>query len=206
MKKDTRIHLVAELEKLERTPAIEEMIQEAKAGEYHDFKNQKYACGKVAVSGKLRAAGLIDLAKRVENGEFDEEMDDEDRAEMVKTIEELSKSASLRRRPQIMPRIRGKAIQIGARWGWEIIITFEPDRVIANLSSVDAQMVQVPESINMKSDKEFSEKQAALADLEEHANGVFRLLMKEFGDPNADMIDLKTLQRGREFKNGRIQP
>jgi|SRR5882724_3562162 len=87
---DTRIHLVAELEKVcgkHRTPAIEEIISEAKAGEYHDFKNQKYSCGKVAVSGKLRAAGLIDLAKRVENGDFDEMPDEDDKAEMRKGLD-----------------------------------------------------------------------------------------------------------------------
>lgn len=81
-KKDTRIHLVQELEKLPLTPAIQEMISEAKAGEYHDYKNQKYICGKVAVARKLEAAGLIQLAERVKDGEFDEEMDEEDKAEM----------------------------------------------------------------------------------------------------------------------------
>src|SRR5208283_2590284 len=79
---DTRIHLVAELKKLPCTPAILEMIEEAEAGEYHDYKNKKYACGKVEVSGKLRAAGLIKLAIRVENGDFDEVADEQDKADM----------------------------------------------------------------------------------------------------------------------------
>jgi hypothetical protein len=83
---ETRIHLVAELEKLPRTPAIEEMIAEAKAGEYHDYKNRKYTCGKVAASTKLRAAGLGWLAMRVENGDFDEEADEDDKAEMRKNL------------------------------------------------------------------------------------------------------------------------
>jgi hypothetical protein len=83
--KDTRFELVEELEKIQpRTSAIEEMIQEAKAGEYHDYKNEKYDCGKVAVSGKLRRAGLTDLAKRVESGEFDELADEEDKANLRK--------------------------------------------------------------------------------------------------------------------------
>lgn len=55
-------------------------IAEAKAGEYHDYKNNKYACGKVASSGYLRQMGFIDLAKRIENGEFDEEADEQDKA------------------------------------------------------------------------------------------------------------------------------
>ena len=81
MKKSTMVELVQELEAITpRTPEIEEMITEAKAGEYHDFKNQKYVCGKVAVVGKLTAAGLKELANRVINGEFDEEADEDDKA------------------------------------------------------------------------------------------------------------------------------
>jgi len=86
MSKDTRIHLVEELEKVNQTPAVLEMIVEAKAGEYHDYKNVKYDCGKMAVSQKLRAEGLIGLAKRVEGGEFDETADEDDKAEMRKHL------------------------------------------------------------------------------------------------------------------------
>ncbi|WP_374029797.1 hypothetical protein [Bdellovibrio bacteriovorus] len=83
MKKSTMVELVQELELIvPRTPAIEEMITEAKAGEYHDYKNQKYVCGKVAVVGKLQAAGLNQLAERVADGEFDEEADEEDKANL----------------------------------------------------------------------------------------------------------------------------
>jgi len=85
-RKDTRIHLVEELMKLERNPLIQEMIDEAKAGEYHDYKNEKYPCGKMAVVGKLNAAGLKDLAKRVINGEFDEVADEEDKEMMRKDL------------------------------------------------------------------------------------------------------------------------
>lgn len=85
-RKDTRIHLVEELEKLPQTPGIKFIIEEAKAGEYHDYKNEKYACGKVEVVGKLRAEGLHDLAGRVICGEFDEEADEEDKAQMRKDL------------------------------------------------------------------------------------------------------------------------
>lgn len=78
MNKDTRIHLVEELEKLPRTPGIEFIIKEAKAGEYHDYKNQKYDCGKIAVVNLLRDEGLNNLAERVIDGEFDEMLDAED--------------------------------------------------------------------------------------------------------------------------------
>lgn len=84
--KDTRFELVEELQKVPSSPQIEEIIREAKAGEYHDYKNQKYACGKVTVVGKLRQAGLPELARRVMDGEFDEQPDAEDIAEMKKDL------------------------------------------------------------------------------------------------------------------------
>lgn len=88
MKLDTRFELVAELEKLPRTPAIDNIIAEARAGEYHDYKNKKYACGKVAASSALRTVGLIELAKRIENGDFDEIADEDDKTMMRKDLPE----------------------------------------------------------------------------------------------------------------------
>lgn len=85
---DTRTDLVLELEKVASTPLIEEIIKEAKAGEFHDFKNQKYVCGKMAVYGLLMKAGLSSLAARVSEGEFDEEADEEDKARMRKDLPE----------------------------------------------------------------------------------------------------------------------
>jgi hypothetical protein len=83
---DTRTDLVLELEKVASTPLIEEIIKEAKAGEFHDFKNQKYDCGKMALYGLLMKAKLSDLANRVSEGEFDEKADEEDKAKLRKTI------------------------------------------------------------------------------------------------------------------------
>src|SRR4051812_18934000 len=100
----TMVELVEELEKLPRTPAIQELIEEAKAGEYHDYKSNKYACGKLESSRKLRAAGLIDLAKRIENGDFDEEADAEDRVMLDKLISDLAASAKPKPKPKIIPR------------------------------------------------------------------------------------------------------
>lgn len=81
-RKSTMVELVTELEKsappLELMSLYQETIHEAKAGEYHDFKNEKYACGKVEVVSRLRKLGLEDLAKRVIEGEFDEEADHSD--------------------------------------------------------------------------------------------------------------------------------
>lgn len=94
MRKDTRIHLVEELEKLNKTPEIQVIIEEAKAGEYHDYKNQKYVCGKMEASFKLRNVGLIELAKRLENGEFDEECDEEDKEYLRKSLDQNGMSGA----------------------------------------------------------------------------------------------------------------
>lgn len=98
---DTRIHLVAELEKIQpRTPQIELIISEAKAGEYHDYKNKKYTCGKFEAVSKLSAAGLGDLAKRVRSGEFDEQADEEDRDAMREGMPpEMWPTLGLEKRP-----------------------------------------------------------------------------------------------------------
>lgn len=74
------VELVDELRKLPDTPAIRLMIEEALAGEYHDFKNVKYVCGKMESSMRLRQLGHAELAKRIEQGEFDEEADAENDA------------------------------------------------------------------------------------------------------------------------------
>lgn len=98
-RKDTRIHLVAELEKLPRIqgcPWLQQMIVEAKAGEYHDYKNQKYDCGKVASSGMLRKIGTpeaIALAERIEGGEFDEVADEEDKIRLNEMLKQNGMSA-----------------------------------------------------------------------------------------------------------------
>ena len=77
-RKSTMVEFVEELRKLPPSPELKIMIHEAKTGEYHDYKNEKYVCGKVEASRKLRALGFIALAKRIEEGEFDEEADEED--------------------------------------------------------------------------------------------------------------------------------
>lgn len=83
-KKSTMVELVQELENIiplgdsRKIAYFNETIEEAKRGEYHDYKNKKYACGKVAVVARLRYMNLHALAQRVINGEFDEEADAED--------------------------------------------------------------------------------------------------------------------------------
>jgi hypothetical protein len=96
MRKSTMVELPALLRRLPPLEAIIEIIHEAEAGEYHDYKNQKYVCGKVALVDKLRKAAtepmaslstrrlLEDIAQRVIDGEFDEEADEEDLAALRK--------------------------------------------------------------------------------------------------------------------------
>ena len=91
MRKSTMIHLVDELRKLPQLPEIEFMIEEALAGEYHDFKNQKYVCGKVESATRLDRLGFHDLANRIKQGEFDEEMDEQDKETIKKDWLELMK-------------------------------------------------------------------------------------------------------------------
>lgn len=85
-RKSTMVELVDELKRLTPPKALDHLykdtIAEALKGEYHDFKNDKYVCGKVAVVGRLHQLGFTSLAKRVVNGEFDEEADEQDKAEM----------------------------------------------------------------------------------------------------------------------------
>lgn len=98
-RKSTTFELVQELEferdhpRMNNTPALdmellEETIAEAKAGEYHDYKNNKYVCGKIELSSRLRHLGLAGLALRVERGEFDEEADEEDKKRMRESCPE----------------------------------------------------------------------------------------------------------------------
>lgn len=90
VKKSTMVEFVQELETLKSfsghpqyvVSGLNQMIAEAKAGEFHDYKNEKYTCGKMAASAMLRQMGFIDLAKRIEEGEFDEEADEADKAKL----------------------------------------------------------------------------------------------------------------------------
>lgn len=72
------VELVDELRKLPQTKDIQFMIEEALTGEYHDYKNEKYVCGKFESATRLDKLGFKELADRIKNGEFDEKADDED--------------------------------------------------------------------------------------------------------------------------------
>jgi len=82
VRKSTMVELVEELEKLQQTDEIKFMIKEAKAGEYHDYKNEKYVCGKWESETRLDKLGHHALASRIKDGEFDEEADEDDKKAM----------------------------------------------------------------------------------------------------------------------------
>jgi hypothetical protein len=88
MAKSTMKELVTELELRQGLSSAypkpyEEIIAEAKAGEYHDYKNNKYTCGKMELVVKLKKfPALDDIREAVINGEYDEEMDEDDKLAM----------------------------------------------------------------------------------------------------------------------------
>ena len=89
IRKSTMVELVEELKKLPKSYDVEFMIKEALAGEYHDYKNDKYVCGKVEAASRLDRLGFHDLADRIKKGEFDEEPDAQDKKMLSGLIREL---------------------------------------------------------------------------------------------------------------------
>lgn len=91
--------LVNELRALDYwSPGMQVLLDEAMTGEYHDYKNQKYDCGKIEVVKKLEAEAALPrtprltreklkaIAQDVRQGVYDEEPDEADKAELRKTI------------------------------------------------------------------------------------------------------------------------
>lgn len=66
---------------------VMEIIRQAKAGEFHDFKNTTHVCGKMAVVKMLYEAdepALMSIRQAVIDGDYDESPDDDDKAKMKK--------------------------------------------------------------------------------------------------------------------------
>lgn len=83
------IDLVQELE-TRNTPdgRYNELIREAKAGEFHDYKNKKYTCGKAAfvILVANNYPELSDIAEEFKKGVYDEVPDEEDKELMRKDL------------------------------------------------------------------------------------------------------------------------
>lgn len=89
MGKSTMVELVQELEALNKDGKYDAIIADAKAGEYHDFKNKKYICGKMGLVGELAAfPELSHIAAAVKNGDYDEPADEDDKAMMREELKD----------------------------------------------------------------------------------------------------------------------
>jgi|GEM_PF-1467724 hypothetical protein len=88
MRKSTNKELVIELEAINQNGKLDKFINRAKANYYHDYKQPEHiTCGKTLfVSESTNIPELQDLRNRIMNGEFDEEADEEDKAEMRKDL------------------------------------------------------------------------------------------------------------------------
>jgi hypothetical protein len=91
MKKSTIKDLPEDIRKsipaIERSAYVQEIIKQALRGEFHDFKNTTYVCGKVQLAHMLHEAKderLASIRQSVIHGEYDESPDDEDKALMKK--------------------------------------------------------------------------------------------------------------------------
>lgn len=93
MRKSTMIDLPNEIEALipenERTPLIHQILTESKAGEFHDYKNEKYVEGKTQLIGMLHQytmetgdTRLCKIMDAIFKGEYDEPADEADMAMM----------------------------------------------------------------------------------------------------------------------------
>jgi hypothetical protein len=87
MNKSTAIDLPREIQNIiplnERTPLLEQILREAKMGEFHDFRNNKYDCPKSQLVSMLQAVNderLTPIIQGVINGEYDETPTQEDSA------------------------------------------------------------------------------------------------------------------------------
>lgn len=71
----------------ERNAFVKEIIKQAERGEFHDFKNKVYVCGKIQLAHMLhetKEAALQPIRQAVINGDYDESPDAEDKAAMKK--------------------------------------------------------------------------------------------------------------------------
>jgi len=97
MSKSTMVEMVEALKQLPPHPEVKVMIEEAKAGEFHDYKNEKYVCGKVASVELLNdirkkypecANGCLQIIEDITHGIYDETADEEDVKMMNDTLKE----------------------------------------------------------------------------------------------------------------------
>lgn len=76
----------------------------------------------------------------------------------------------------IEARVRGKAIPTKDGWGWTMKVTFEKDKVIADLPGTGMEMVEIPDSLNLNSEGSFPTRAIAVRDLAKHAANVQEII------------------------------
>lgn len=75
---DLPIDIMTLVPEWESIPLIKQIVQEAKAGEFHDFKNDKYVAPKVALANLLfetKEPRLVIIRESVVAGIYDEQFD-----------------------------------------------------------------------------------------------------------------------------------
>lgn len=83
MRKSTSKELIEELTAINVNGRYDRIITEAKDNQYHDYKNTKYACGKVQLVADLSEfPELKFIEKEVMNGIYDESPDEQDKEMM----------------------------------------------------------------------------------------------------------------------------
>lgn len=88
MRKSTNKELVEELEKINVAHKLDSIIKKARNNHYHDYKAPDHViCGKTDfVNDSAKYPELKDLRNRVINGEFDEQADEDDKADMRRDL------------------------------------------------------------------------------------------------------------------------
>jgi hypothetical protein len=81
-------------------------------------------------------------------------------------------------------RVRGKVEEKNGRFTWRAWVTFEKERVIANLGA-GHQLVEEPENITVHSDGDFKTRELALADLHKHGDKIRGIIEETFKDAAA---------------------
>jgi hypothetical protein len=108
-RKSTKIELVEELRALPSlNPKIDRIIKAAENGEYHDYQSTR-DFPKVELVFELREAGCVDLARRVEAGEFDEEPTEEDVSNITQEyVDDIRRRVPPNERIEFERRVVGK--------------------------------------------------------------------------------------------------
>lgn len=88
MSKSTNKELVIELQALNKDNRLDQIINKAIAGHYHDFKAPEHVvCGKMEFGNDSAwFPELIELRQAVIDGDYDESPDEDDKADMRKDM------------------------------------------------------------------------------------------------------------------------